>query len=143
MLKPLSLLILRTGTGGLMILWSMIKLMAPANAVGVSDKYYGGLLSAEALQMPMGVLQLLIGVAVVLGVFRKFVYPIQAVVLGVGLVAIWKYILDPLGLYLLTEETRNPLFFPSLTVFAATLVLLAFRSDDRWSLDQVFSKSDS
>lgn len=54
---------------------------------------------------------------------------------GLGVLAIWKYIADPLGLYLLTEETRNLLFFPSFTVFAATLVLLAFRSDDTWSLD--------
>lgn len=136
MLKPLSLLILRIGTGGLMMLWGMIKLAAPVSAVGVSDKYYGGMLSADALQMPLGALQMLIGVAVVLGLLRKFVYPLQAVVLGVGLIAIWKYILDPLGLYLLTEETRNPLFFPSLTVFAATLVLLAFKSDDGWSLDR-------
>ncbi len=71
-----------------------------------------------------------------LGVFRKFVYPIQTIVLGLGLLAIWKYIADPLGLYLLTEETRNLLFFPSFTVFAATLVLLAFREDDTLSLDK-------
>ncbi|MAN60887.1 MAG: hypothetical protein CMI60_02965 [Parvibaculum sp.] len=41
----------------------------------------------------------------------------------------------PLGLHLLTEETRELLFFPSLTVFAATFMLLAFRDEDTLSLD--------
>lgn len=135
MLKPLSLLLLRIGTGLLLAVWGLVKVAAPSASLAVSEKYYGGLLSLEALQTPLGVLQVLLGLTIVLGVFRKFAYPIQALVLGLGVLAIWKYIADPLGLYLLTEETRNLLFFPSFTVFAATLVLLAFRSDDTWSLD--------
>jgi uncharacterized membrane protein YphA (DoxX/SURF4 family) len=136
MLKPLSLLLLRTGTGLLLAVWGVVKIAAPSASIGVSEKYYGGVLSLDALQTPMGVLQVLLGLSIVLGLFRKFTYPIQSIVLGLGLLAIWKYIADPLGVYLLTEETRNLLFFPSFTVFAATLVLLAFRDDDAWSLDK-------
>ncbi|WP_340692189.1 hypothetical protein [Hyphomonas sp.] len=135
MLKPLSLLILRLGTGGLMVLWGMMKVAAPASSIGVSQKYYGGALNAEMIQMPLGALQVALGVAVILGLWRKVTYPAVAVVIGVGLVAIWKYIVDPMGLYLLTEGNNNPLFFPSLTVFGATLALMAFRADDAWSLD--------
>lgn len=135
MLKPLSLLLLRTGTGLLLTIWGLIKIAAPQASIGVSETYYGGVLSLNALQLPLGVLQVLLGLSIVLGLFRKFTYPIQSVVLGLGLLAIWKYIVDPLGLYLLTEETREVLFFPSLTVFAATLVLLAFRSEDTLCLD--------
>ncbi len=141
MLKPLSLLLLRTGTGLLLSIWGLVKIAAPDASIGVSEKYYGGALSLDALQTPLGILQVLLGLTIVLGVFRKFVYPIQSIVLGLGLLAIWKYIADPLGLYLLTEETRNLLFFPSFTVFAATLVLLAFRDEDRWSLDTKFGRS--
>lgn len=136
MLKPISLLLVRVGTGLLLSIWGLIKLAAPEASIGVSEKYYGGVLSVEMLQAPLGIAQILLGLAVVLGLFRKVTYPAQSIVLGLGLLAIWKYIVDPLGLYLLTEETMEVLFFPSVTVFAATLVLLAFREDDTLSLDK-------
>lgn len=135
MLKAFSLVMLRFGTGFLLVIWALVKIGAPDKAIHVSEKYYDGLLSSEALQMPLGALQLLLGIAVILGIMRTLVYKVQAVVLGAGLIAIWQYIVDPLGLFLLSEETRNLLFFPSLTVFAATLALIAFREDDIWSLD--------
>ena len=40
---------------------------------------------------------------------------------------IWRYLLDPIGLYLMSREDSQILFFPSITIAAATLVLLAFR----------------
>ena len=135
-MKAISLLTMRLGTGLLLVIWGLIKVMAPEAAIGVSEKYYGGIVSQSALQMPWGILQVVVGLLVVVGLFRKYVYPVQAVILGVGLVAIWKFILDPLGLYLLNEETRQVLFFPSLAVFAGTLVLMAFKEDDTISLDQ-------
>lgn len=107
MLKPFSLLLLRLGTGLLLSIWAVVKIMAPDKAVGLSEKYYGGMLSLDALQMPLGVLQFALGLLVVVGLFRKIVYSVQAVVLGVGLLAVGKYILDPLGLYLLTPDTAQ------------------------------------
>ncbi len=139
-MKSYALLFLRVSTGLLLVLWGFIKVGAPESAIGVSETYYGGILSAEGLQMGLGIAEILLGLAVVLGLFRKVIYPVQAIVLGLGTAAIWKYLLDPLGLYLLTEETRNPLFFPSLCVFAATLVMIAFREDDRLSLDGVIKR---
>ncbi|MBL4854980.1 MAG: hypothetical protein JKY25_12190 [Robiginitomaculum sp.] len=116
-----------------------MKFKAPEAAIGVSDKYYGGVLSAEGLQMPLGIAQIILGLLVCVGLFRKFVLPVQAVVLGLGLAAIWQYIADPLGLYLLDETSRNLLFFPSLCVFAAALAQIAFKQDDNWSLDAVLA----
>jgi uncharacterized membrane protein YphA (DoxX/SURF4 family) len=133
-------LLLRLTTGALLIIWGLIKAKAPEAAMGVSDRYYGGLLSAEALQAPLGWGQALLGVLVMLGVFRTVTYPLQAAVLVAGAAAIWKYLVDPLGLYILTEETRQVLFFPSTTVAVAALILLAFRSDDRLALDRVFAR---
>ena len=37
--------------------------------------------------------------------------------------------------YLLDKESSQILLFPSITIAAASLVLLAFRDEDRWSLD--------
>ncbi len=136
-MKSTLLLALRVSTGALLIIWGLIKAKAPEAAIGVSDKYYSGLLSAEALQGPLGWGQALLGVLVILGVLRAVTYPLQAAVLVIGAAAIWKYLVDPLGLYLLNEETRQVLFFPSTTVAVASLILLAFRSDDRLALDRI------
>jgi uncharacterized membrane protein YphA (DoxX/SURF4 family) len=139
-MKALSLLLLRVSTGLLLVIWGLIKVMAPTAAVGVSDKYYFGLLSSADLQMPLGAAEVALGVAVALGLFRTIVYPLQTLVLGLGVVAIWKYVADPFGMYLLTEETRQVLFFPSSTVFIASLALLAFREHDTITLDAALGR---
>ena len=136
-MKSALLLALRTTTGLLLIIWGLIKAQAPDAAIGVSNKYYGGVLSAEALQAPLGWAQVALGLFVILGLARRIVYPLQAVVLVVGALAIWKYLVDPLGLWLLSAETRQVLFFPSTTVAVASLMLLVFRDDDRLALDRV------
>jgi putative oxidoreductase len=89
------------------------------------------------LQLPLGIAQVLLGLLLIVGLFRSFVYPIQALVLVGGALATGKYLLDPLGLYHLTEETRQVLFFPSSTVAVASLITLAFKSDDTLILDRL------
>ncbi|MEL6212852.1 MAG: hypothetical protein AAFQ96_04615 [Pseudomonadota bacterium] len=138
-MRALVLFLLRVTTGGLLIIWGLIKATAPEAAQRVSDTYYSGYLSAEALQFPLGAAQVILGVLVILGLMRVVVYPLQAIVLGLGAAAIWQYLADPLGLYLLTAETRQVLFFPSSTVFAASLVLLAFGRDDAIAIDTLFA----
>jgi putative oxidoreductase len=136
-MKALLLLALRITTGALLIIWGSIKAFAPEAAIHVSDKYYNGALSDSALQTPMGLAQIALGALVILGLFRRITYSAQAIILVVGAAAIWKYIADPLGLYLMTEETRQVLFFPSTTVAIASLILLAFLDEDRLSLDRL------
>ena len=138
-MKAISLLLARIGTGLLLIMWGFIKTMAPTAAIHVSDTYYHSLLSLHTLQLPLGIAEIILGLAVVLGVGRMIVFPLQAVVLGIGLAAIWKYIADPFGIYLVPAAAREPLFFPSLTVFAASLVQIAFREQDRFSVDRLFA----
>jgi hypothetical protein len=45
---------------------------------------------------------------------------------------VWRSIVDPWGWYL---EGANVLFFPSLIIFAAALVLAAHRAEDALSVD--------
>ena len=71
----------------------------------------------------------------VVGLFRRISYPLQALILVPGALILWRYLLDPMGMYLLDKEHSQILFFPSITIAAATLVLLAFGDEDRWSLD--------
>lgn len=136
-MRAISLLLLRVTTGALLVIWGLIKLAAPDAAIGVSDKYYQGYLSAKEIQMALGGAEVALGAVVILGLFRAIAYPLQTLVLGLGLAAIWKYIADPFGMYFLTQDTAQVLFFPSTTVFAATLVLLAFKEYDTLSADEM------
>jgi putative oxidoreductase len=140
-MRAYSLLFLRFSTGMLIILWGLVKAVMPAVGVGVANKYYGGVGSMSMLQMPWGVFQVIVGLLVILGLFRRYVYPLQAAILCLGAVAIWKYLLDPFGMYLLSREDSQLLFFPSLCLAAATLVLIAFRDEDTITLDSKFKRN--
>lgn len=137
-MKSVSLLFLRISTGLLLIIWGVVRLGAPDIGKHVSEKYYSGIGNAIAVQTIWGVALLIIGILCVAGLWRRYSYVAQSVVLVTGALAIWKYLLDPLGLYLLTRETSQILFFPSLGMAAATIVLIAFRDDDTISLDHKF-----
>lgn len=118
-----------------MILWGAVRVMTPETGPGLADKYYNGLASVQGLQVGYGASEIALGLLVCLGLFRRFAYPAQAVLLVLGLFAIGKYIVDPFGMWLLAPADAQILFFPSITVAAATLVLIAFRGYDDYSLD--------
>ncbi|WP_425410788.1 hypothetical protein [Hyphococcus sp.] len=139
-MKAGLLLALRATTGALLIIWGVLRVMNTETAVGLSEKYYSGMLSSEALILPLAFGQIALGGLVILGLFRKIIYPLQALVLIAGAVAIWKFLADPLGLYLLNEETRNILFFPSTTVAVASLIIIAFKDYDRFALDSLLAR---
>lgn len=134
-MKAWSLLFLRFGTGMLLVLWGTVRLTAPEAGAGVSDKYYSGLGSSELIQLAWGAALVAIGVLCILGLWRKFSYAAQAVVLVTGALFIWKYLVDPFGNYLLAPGESQLLFFPSVALAAATLVLIAFREEDTLTLD--------
>ena len=140
-MKALSLLLLRVSTGALLIIWGWLRVKDPATGIGLSERYYEKIGNSETIQLAMGWAEIGLGALVILGLLRIVVYPLQALVLLVGAGFIWKHIFDPFGVYLFAEgERANILFFPSLTVAAATLVLLAFRRDDAIALDRLFAR---
>ncbi len=139
-MKALTLLFLRVSTGLLCVIWGLIRIGKPSIGAMVNGKYYGGILSGETAQYVWGGFLLAVGLLVILGLFRRYAYPLQAAILCVGALGIWKYLIDPLGLWLLNEKSAQVLFFPSLGMAAATLVLIAFRKDDRIALDHIFGR---
>jgi hypothetical protein len=141
-MKPLSLLLLRLSTGLLLLIWAIVRLGATEEAIGVSDKYYGGLLSNETLQYVLGTGQTLLALCVILGLLRSIAYPAQFISLALGAAAIWPSLVDPLGL-IFGREAVNILFFPSLCVVSATVALMAFKDEDKWALDVKFFGSRS
>jgi putative oxidoreductase len=141
MLKQFSLTFLRIAMGLLLIIWGFIRVGAPEAGMGVSTKYYGGIGAATGIQYAWGGALLIIGILVVLGLFRRYSLAAQAVVLCFGALSISKYLLDPLGLWLLSREDAQVLFFPSLAMAAASLLLVAMRDEDRWALDTRFGRN--
>lgn len=135
--KNASMLLLRLGTGGLLLVWGAQRLIAPATGPHLATRYYSGLFEDGTLQLAYGAAEVVLGALIIVGLLRRFAYVAQAVILIAGAAFIWRQLLDPLGLYLLDKDSAQILFFPSVTVAAATLVLLAFRDEDHWSLDAI------
>jgi putative oxidoreductase len=132
MLKPLSLLLLRLSLGGLLVVWGMKKIVDVDQSLAIAENYYLGLLAVETLLPLAGIAQVLIGLLVIVGLLRRWVYPVQLFINGASLMAVSASVIDPWGWYF---DGTNILFYPSLIIFAGSLVILAFREMDRLALD--------
>lgn len=126
-MRQASLLLLRVSIGLLMVFWGIDKLVNVEHGMQVSEGFYLGLFSIPVLLQAFGVLQVLLGLLVIAGVARNLVYPALLAITAATALGVWKSIVDPWGWYL---QGSNVLFYPSLIIFAASLVLWAFRGDD-------------
>ncbi|HEY0151903.1 MAG TPA: hypothetical protein VGB92_07895 [Longimicrobium sp.] len=122
-----SLLLLRVSIGLLMVFWGIDKLVNVEHGMQVSEGFYLGLFSVPVLLQAFGVLQVLLGLLVIVGVARDLLYPALLAITAATALGVWKSIVDPWGWYL---QGSNVLFYPSLIIFAASLVLWAFRDED-------------
>jgi uncharacterized membrane protein YphA (DoxX/SURF4 family) len=126
--RAYALLALRLSLGLLMLVWGSDKLVNPDHGVQVAETFYFGILSARAVMPVLGVLEVILGLVVMAGVARRYAYPILAAVTGVTLIGVWRSIVDPWGWMI---EGGNALFFPSIIIFSAVLVLMAVGDDDQ------------
>lgn len=132
-MKATSLLLLRLSTGLYLIAWGLVKFKIDV-AADVSNTYYKGLISGQTVSFILGGLQVLLGLIVCLGIFRKFAYPGQFLWYLAGALPIVAYLIDPLGLYLVDPPKLT--FFPSWTLLFASMVMVAFQGDDLYALDE-------
>ena len=140
MLTPISLLIMRIGTGALLVVWGLVRVVGGAGT-GLAEKYYGGVGAQDVVQLAYGYAEIVLGLLVVLGLLRKYALVGSAIILVGGAIPICRHFLDPFGKYL--HEDANILFFPSITVAGAALALIALRELDALALDNVFRKKDA
>ncbi|MBU7579740.1 MAG: hypothetical protein KAF27_04625 [Porphyrobacter sp.] len=141
MLTKISLLIMRVGTGMLLVVWGLVRLQGDDMGSRLAEKYYAGVAADSTIQMAFGGLEVLLGVLVVLGVARRYTLIASALILVGGALPIWRHFLDPFGMYLFADPAKaNLLFFPSLTVAGAALALIALRAHDTLALDRVLGK---
>ncbi|QUL38014.1 hypothetical protein [Erythrobacter sp. JK5] len=143
MLTKISLLIMRIGTGGLLVVWGLVRAVGGMGQ-GLADKYYSGVGSDVTLQLAYGWAEIALGLLVILGLFRTYTLIGSAVILVGGAIPLWRHFLDPFGEYLFASpDDANILFFPSLTVAGAALALIALRRFDTLALDSLFGKKAS
>ncbi len=131
--KAISLFLLRFSTGIYLCLWGIDKLTNAAHSVSLSDRFYGGLLSAETIVPAIGGIQVIVGLLVILGLMRKISYMAQLVWYVIGIVPIIGYIIDPFALFLV--DTARLTWFPSTTLLFASLVIIIFKEFDTISID--------
>jgi len=119
--------LLRASIGYLMIIWGADKLVNPAHGIRVSDGFYFGWFSDRWMMNAFGVVEILLGLLVMTGIGKRVSYPALTVITGATLAGVWRSIVDPWGWYL---KGTSALFYPSLIIFAAVLLLLA----EEWPL---------
>lgn len=132
-MKAWTLLFLRISLGWLLVIWGADKIFNVEHGMAVANKFYFGFLASEMLLSIAGILQVLVGLAVVVGVFRRWVYPAQILLNAASLFAVFASVIDPWGWFI---EGTNVLFYPSLIVFAGSLLLVAYRDEDSLALDK-------
>jgi len=133
-MKALPLLLLRISLGWLMVVWGVDKLTDPAHGQAVAESFYLGLGSGGTFLTVAGVGQVVVGLLVVVGLFRRVTWPILALVNGITLAAVWKSIVDPWGFFL---DGGNLVFYSSAVIFAGILVGWAAIEEDILALDVV------
>ena len=131
-MKGRSLLFLRVSLGILMLLWGIDKLINVEHSQRVAENFYFGIGGGAAVLGVFGALELLLGVLVILGLLRQYAYPALILISLLTAVGVWKSILDPWGWFI---EGTNVLFYPSLIILAASVVLWAFVDQDKLSMD--------
>lgn len=132
-MKRWSLFLLRLSIGLLVFWWGLDKILNVEHAMGVSDTFYGGLLSSATVLPVLGVAQIAVALAYIVGFKRMIVDWIVTLINTGSMVGVWKSIVDPFGYVL---EGANALFFPSLTIFAGCLVLIALHDQEEIVVDR-------
>ena len=127
-MKIWTLLFLRVSLGWLLVIWGADKVFNVEHGMAVANTFYFGFLAVESALRVAGVLQMLVGLAVVFGFARRWVYPLQVLLNGASLLAVMQSVIDPWS-WVFTGS--NALFYPSLIIFAASLLLIAYRDEDK------------
>lgn len=118
---PQALLALRVGVFIVMLVWTLDKFVNPDHASGVYETFYliGGL--GETLFIVIGVVELILILAFVAGLFKRWTYGIVLVLHAISTLSTWKLYLAPFD---------NLLFFAAWPMLAACWALYLLRDAD-------------
>jgi len=118
---PVALFILRLGLGAFLLLFGIDKLVAPATTVEVFAQFYG-LIVSHGMVYGAGVLETLLGLAFLAGLWKTLSYGLGLLLHAVSTLATYQELFAPFG--------ANHLFLAALPVLAAFIALFLLRQQD-------------
>ncbi len=117
-----SLLLLRVSVFIVMAMWSLDKLLVPDHAAAVFENFYFITGIGASTLLVIGLAQLAIEVAFVLGLWKFWTYGFVLVTHAISTLSTWKQYLDPFN---------NMLFLAAIPMLAACIALFLLRDQDR------------
>lgn len=136
--KLACLLLLRVTTGFLLVWFGLNRIVTGSVPALVSQSVDLEGAATDWIGIAAGVGQVAVGGLCALGLLRIVALPIQALINGATAVRVWWAILDPFRWYIEDVDRivfNSQVFYPASITFAACLLLIAFRKEDRWALD--------
>jgi uncharacterized membrane protein YphA (DoxX/SURF4 family) len=128
----LALLLIRVTFGLFLLVWGLDKIMNTDHVVAVFSKFYGIGALAGSAAMVLGVLQILLSLAIIAGLYKTVTYGAAVLIHGGSTIATAGHILMPLA------EGSNLLFMAGLPLMGAVLGLFIARQHDTlFSLDSL------
>ncbi len=127
-----ALAVLRISLGGFLLLWALEKFFIPETTVAIWDRFYL-IPIGPALPYVIGALEALLSIAIIVGLWRRWSYGLGLVLHTISVVATWKQLIDPWGLYL--NERPQHLFLAGVPVLAGFVVIYMLRDYDVLSVD--------
>jgi len=118
----ISLLLLRISVFIVMAMWSLDKLLKPDHAAAVFENFYFIAGIGAGVLLAIGLIQLAIEVAFLLGLWKFWTYGFVLVTHAISTLSSWKQYLDPFN---------NMLFLAAIPMLAACIVLFMLREEDR------------
>ena len=123
---PVALFILRLGLGVFLLLFGIDKLVAPATTVEVLAQFYG-LVVSHGMVYAAGVLEILLGLAFLAGLWKTLSYGLGLLLHAVSTLVTYQELLSPFG--------ENHMFLAAVPVLAAFIALFQLRRHDTlWSV---------
>ncbi|MEZ5667747.1 MAG: hypothetical protein R3F55_10015 [Alphaproteobacteria bacterium] len=126
-------------TTGFLLIWFGLNRIVTGNVPAlVSQSVDLEGMATDWIGVAAGAGQVAVGACCALGLFRLVMLPLQALINGATAVRVWWAILDPFRWYIEGVDRivfNSQVFYPASITFAACLLLIAFRSEDRWALD--------
>lgn len=120
---PIALFILRVSIFILMAMWSIDKLLNPGHAAAVFENFYFLSGMGAGILLVIGIVQLAIEVAFVLGLWKFWTYGFVLITHAISTLSSWQQYLDPFN---------NMLFLAAIPVLGACIALFMLRDEDRY-----------
>jgi len=124
---PQALAILRIVTGVFFLLWALEKLVMPEVNAAIWKSFYGITLDAN-LSYPIGILNTLMSLALIVGFKRRFTYAYWTLFHFISVASTWDYLIKPFG-------GPNHLFLAGVPIVAIMVALYMLRDWDTMTVD--------